>query len=73
MAVFAVTVCSVFTNLNRIFMKEIIKYGSHDILENSWFVRFENQGKYGLKDRNGEIVIPAEYDCINTSGWAGRG
>ena len=54
-------------------MKEIIKYGSHDKLEDSLFVRFENQGKYGLKDRNGEIVIPAEYDSIDTSGWAGRG
>lgn len=47
--------------------------GSHDKLEESWFVRFENNGKYGLKDRNGEIIIPAEYDSINTSGWVGRG
>lgn len=47
--------------------------GSHDKLEENWFVRFENNGKYGLKDRNGEIIIPAEYDSINTSGWVGRG
>lgn len=47
--------------------------GFHGKLEDARFQRFEENGKYGLKGRNGEILLPAEYDKVNHSGYTGRG
>lgn len=64
-----------FTNPNLIITtvnKQSVK-GFHGKLEDAWLQRFEENGKYGLKGKNGEILLPAEYDAVNHSGYAGRG
>ncbi|HTF30065.1 MAG TPA: WG repeat-containing protein, partial [Flavitalea sp.] len=46
-------------------------YGSDDLAEDprrsSTFIVFEENGKVGLKDEEGEVLIPATYDAI---GWS---
>ena len=47
--------------------------GYHGELEDHHLRIFEDNGKYGLKDRNGAVIIPADYDKISHSGYMGRG
>ena len=64
-----------FTNPNLLIttVNEQRVKGFHGKLEDAWLQRFEENGKYGLKRKNGEILLPAEYDEVNHSGYAGRG
>lgn len=52
---------------------EVETSGCNGEIENQQWTIFEDNGKYGLKDNDGMIVIPANYDEINSSGYLGRG
>ncbi len=48
-------------------------YGYRGKLPDSNFKIFSENGKKGLKDKDGNVVLEAEYDKIDSSGWSGRG
>ena len=54
-------------------MNNVETIGFHGEFEDQHWTIFEDDGKYGLKDKDGVVMIPADYDEINRSGYKGRG
>lgn len=53
--------------------EKLSKKGSHEKLADGELKVFSDEGKYGLKNSEEKVVIPAEYDEIKSAGWSGRG
>lgn len=64
-----------FTNPQYILstQEKQIKKGSHEKLEDGNLKIFNDKGKFGLKNNDEVVIIPAEYDQITHAGWRGRG
>lgn len=64
-----------FTNPLQIqtIQDSIAEKGTHKKLPNGKMIIFSENGKFGLKNDEGVIVVPAQYERITSSGWPGRG
>ena len=49
------------------------EYGYRGKIENIKLIAFEQEGKYGLKDKSGNVILECKYDKIEGSSWNGRG
>lgn len=47
--------------------------GYHGKLDIDILSVFDENGKYGLKNQDGTVVVPCDYDKINHAVWRGRG